>query len=288
MKLLAFAGASLCILAAPAYSMDCARASTRVEHQICSSKTLLKTDQEMSTTYSKLLRSISDPEIHAALIESQRRWIKAREEGINDPASADTADDDDGAKASWADVLTKVTQDRTNYLRKQTAGGSAFVNSALNQRKALGPSGKGPSAGYSTECMFIPDRQDPNSYTYNCFGSMSRQQDDRVCTETDDFASYSAETTRTVIDISGGAQHLRATCGIGYDGIKACPDNAIDPKAADGGWDMTASADQAKNSAAGAEKLKLDPESSISIEDADWMNACLKDKTFPAPSGSKQ
>ena len=118
MKLLLPATAALCVLTAPALAFDCTKATTAVEHQICGNKALRRADEDMSAAYAKLLRAVDDPEIHAALIESQRRWIKARDSGINDPATLEGGGtDDDSAPPSWAQVLTRVTQDRTTFLK---------------------------------------------------------------------------------------------------------------------------------------------------------------------------
>ncbi len=286
MKLVVLA-AALCALTTPAFAIDCSRAATKVEHQICDNRTLHRADDEMSAAYGKLLHSIDDPEIRAALIESQRRWIQARNSGINDPATVDdqAVDDGEAAPATWAGVLSKVTRDRMTYLTEKTAGKPAFVASALAQRKALGVSGTGSLAGFTTSCTFIPDRQHRNRYTYDCFGSMSRQNGNRLCTESNDFASYTTETTRTVVDIVDGHAHTRASCGFGYAGIKACPDDTIDGNEPDGGWDMTSHAGES-DTPPGKEALKLDPESSESVDDAAWMDACLADKSFPAPANA--
>ncbi|TPM38607.1 lysozyme inhibitor LprI family protein [Mesorhizobium sp. B2-3-4] len=278
MKSLILATAAVFGLTAPAFAFDCAKASSDVEHQICGSKALRRADEDMSAAYTKLLRTLDDPEIHAALIESQRRWIKARDSGINDPATLEgSGTDDDSTPPSWADVLTRVTRERTSFLKKTAGGKPAFVAGALAQRKALGPSGKGPWAGFSSSCYFIPDRQHPNDYTYNCFGSMSRQNGDRVCSESTDFASYTSQTTRIVADIVDGRAQARAKCGFGND-VKTCPDETVDKAAADGGWDMNAG----KDDAPGKPELKLDPEASETVADAGWMDACLADKSFPA------
>jgi len=285
MRLLLLAIVALCALPAPSFAFDCAKATTDVEHQICGNKALRRADDEMSAAYVKLLRAVDDPDIRAALIESQRRWIKARDTGINDPATLEGSGvDDDSTPPSWAEILTGVTQERTAFLKQKSGGKPAFVDGALAQRKALGASGAGPWAGFSTDCYFIPDRQHPNIYGYDCFGSMSRQNGDRICTETNDFASYTSQTLRSVVDIVDGRAQTRAKCGFNYNGIKECPGDTVDKTAPDGGWDMTP---DAAEDALGKAALKLDPESSETVADADWMNACLADKSFPAGAGGK-
>jgi uncharacterized protein YecT (DUF1311 family) len=280
MRLLILATATLCALTAPSFALDCSKATTDVEHQMCGNKALRRTDDEMSAAYAKLLRTVDDPDIHAALIESQRRWIKARDTGINNPATIEGSGvDDDSTPPSFAEVLTGVTGDRTAFLKQKSGGKPAFVAKALAQRKALGASGTGPWAGFSSDCYFIPDRQHPNDYTYSCFGSMSRQNGDRVCTETNDFASYTSQTLRTVVNIVDGRAQVRAKCGFNYNGIKECPGDTVDKTAPDGGWDMTP---DASKDTPGKAALKLDPEASETVADADWMNACLADKSFPA------
>jgi uncharacterized protein YecT (DUF1311 family) len=46
-----------------------------VEKLFCATLELKKADEAMSAAYCKLLRRTSDPELHEALIRSQRRWL---------------------------------------------------------------------------------------------------------------------------------------------------------------------------------------------------------------------
>jgi uncharacterized protein YecT (DUF1311 family) len=92
-------------------ALDCARASTPVDKLICSTPELKKADDEMGTTYLKLLRETTDPEFHEALIQSQRRWLKVRSFG---PDRFGQAEDD---KTDDREVLLLMTRGRLTFLR---------------------------------------------------------------------------------------------------------------------------------------------------------------------------
>jgi uncharacterized protein YecT (DUF1311 family) len=93
--------------ASPAAALDCAKAVQPVEKMLCSTDELKKADDEMIAAYVKLLRETKDPDFHAALLQSQRRWLEQR---LLDPQRFSEEKADDG------EVLLKVTRDRLAFL----------------------------------------------------------------------------------------------------------------------------------------------------------------------------
>ncbi|WZB67264.1 lysozyme inhibitor LprI family protein [Achromobacter xylosoxidans] len=75
-RLLCLAG--LGALAAPAWAIDCHKAGTPAEKLICSDRGAVAADAELNRAYAALLKQAPDAQIRAMLVDSQRRWIEAR------------------------------------------------------------------------------------------------------------------------------------------------------------------------------------------------------------------
>ncbi len=265
-------------LATPADAMDCQKASTKLERTICADPALLKAESAMTAAYLKLSRLAIDPDIHAALVNSQRRWVAARESDL-------ASDDRDAGSASQRKILVTVTADRTKSLSAQVDGKPKFIVDALKQRASTAAYSGGPFAGYDSSCSFIPDRQDQTVYSYNCFGSHSVQNGDRVCTESEDFASYSSVEQRAVANVVNGKPKVIATCVLNSSNDSKCPDSDGGDKTA--AWNMQPTPEQAQLGEGTRPRVKLDPEIADS-DDSDWLARCLTDKSFPASSAVKR
>ncbi|HEX7816900.1 lysozyme inhibitor LprI family protein [Dyella sp.] len=265
------------LVSMPAVAMDCAKASTKMEKRICGDKKLTAVDNAMSAAYFKLLRQVKDADIRASLINSQRRWIVAREHDLSDLSAGDGEGLDEAQQRA---VVLAVTRARISDLQEVSGGQPRFVADALKQRAAAAAYSGGPFAGYHGSCSFIPDRQDPTKYSYNCFGSHAYQNNHRVCAESADFASYSEETVRAVADVDGVKLKPIATCALGTSTDSECPDSYSDQKSH---WN-THPTDAQFNAAFGSgDVLKLDPELSVADDDGEqgWIHACLTDTRFP-------
>lgn len=245
-----------------AWAMDCAKAASALDKRICSDRQLKAADAAMSAAYFKLLQSIKDPEIHASLIESQRRWVKAREEDLDSmPDWIDDPTDDNAQRA----ILLETTRARTEQLSSRSAGMPTFVATALKQRELARDYSGGPYSGYSnTSCSFIADKGDHNHWTYNCFGSHAYQNGNRVCSETNDFLDARSVTTRAAGIVAHG--QLRQ--------IASYSDNT-------GKW--AKSSGPADSAETGRGSLRnIDPDAPFdSDDDKGWMRACLTDPSFP-------
>lgn len=75
-RLLCLAG--LGALSAPAWAIDCHKAGTPAEKLICSDRGAVAADAELNRAYAALLKQAPDAQIRAMLVDSQRRWIEAR------------------------------------------------------------------------------------------------------------------------------------------------------------------------------------------------------------------
>lgn len=101
----------LCLLAAPACaedaqpSFDCAKASTTLEHAICSDATLAKLDRDLAVIYAEALVQASDAE---ALRIAQRDWADERAAacGIMPGADDDVADVSNAGLDCLAELYT--------------------------------------------------------------------------------------------------------------------------------------------------------------------------------------
>jgi uncharacterized protein YecT (DUF1311 family) len=261
-QLTGIASLALMLAGSSAWAMDCAKAASALDKRICSDHELKAADTAMSAAYFKLLQSIKDPEIHASLIESQRRWVKAREQDLDSmPDWIDDPTDDNAQRA----ILLETTRARTQDLSSRSAGLPAFVATALKQRDlARGYSG-GPYSGYrNTSCSFIADKGDHNHWTYNCFGSRAYQNGKRVCSETNDFASYRSVTTRAAAIVENG--QLRKIASYSDDTGKWAKSS-----------DPADSAETSRDSS-----RHIDPDAPFdNDDDKGWMRACLTDPSFP-------
>jgi uncharacterized protein YecT (DUF1311 family) len=249
----------------PAVAMDCAKAASALDKRICSDHTLKAADDAMSAAYFKLLASIKDPEIHASLIESQRRWIKEREKSLGDLSGYVDGNDDPLSRDQQRAILLDATHSRTAYLSDHSGEQSDFVVTALKQRQLARSYSGGPYAGYTdTSCYFIPDQRDQSHWTYNCFGTRTYQNGNRICSENNDFASYRTETARDVAIIENGKWKPVAH----FSGSE---------------WKWTRSSEPASElSASDVAVLKVDPDALFdNDDDKGWMHACLTDPSFP-------
>lgn len=274
---------SAAALGGPAHALDCRKASTALEHKICADPRLRKADAAMSKAYFELLGLATDADVRAALINSQRRWIAAREHDLGALGNDEGAPDADEQRA----ILLDATTARTESLTERVGGTPKFIAVAMQQRANAAVYSGGSFAGYRASCSFVPDRQDPNVYSYNCFGVMNVQNGDRVCSVSEDFASYYVVTQRAVADVVDGKPRVIAAC---VD--SQCPGLSVTGQAA--GWNFEPTPEQAGIVESFGPLSKLDPDiAALSDEDdwlalpglrADqgWLNACLTDKSFPA------
>ncbi len=268
----------LAVASMPALAMDCGKASSKLEHRICADPQLHAADTAMSAAYFKLLRGIDDADIHASLVNSQRRWLAAREKDLGDLGGWDN-DGEPLSEAQQRAIVLEATRDRAKQLSARAGSQPQFVADALKQRALVSAYSGGPFAGYQAWCSFIPGQTDHTHFGYNCFGSHAYQNGKRVCAQKQDFASYRAETTRGVAEVENGELKPVASCVLGSDGDSTCPDSGIGGSEAR--WNTRPSQGQVMDAFGDGTLVKLDPELPDDDGDQGWIHACLTDPAFP-------
>lgn len=79
------------VLAAPAWAIDCSRATTKVEQAICADAGLRRADEQFNRNFARLLESL-DRQQRRTLVVAQRRWLKQRDAACADQSVACVAD----------------------------------------------------------------------------------------------------------------------------------------------------------------------------------------------------
>ena len=138
-------GLLLVTQALPAAALDCAKATQSIEKMLCSTAELKKADDDMSAAYFKLLRETKDPDFHAALIRSQRRWLETR---LGGPQRFGAAE---GDKTDDREIVLEWTRERLDFLTKGRP-----IRVMEEQRKIAAKDSGGRFAGYNTSCSFFP------------------------------------------------------------------------------------------------------------------------------------
>lgn len=261
---------ALLVTAASAHAIDCKKASTRVEHTICADEKLKTADAEMGKAYAAVMQQAgNDNELRAMLVRSQKRWIEAREKSFADPIDFSGAPN---TKALRTSLLQAIRQ-RTETLSERGKAAPRLLEAALEQRKFLAQFTGGPFAGFQTGCDFLPHDQ---QLSYGCFSERRYQNQDRVCTLKDDWASGGYYQTRLVGNIVQGRLETVAACGDGSEGGSPCPDEDASRKAT-AGWNLH----PGRPALAPTALPKLDAEAELGAEDTSWLRACLTDSRYP-------
>ncbi len=92
-------------LGAQAVSFDCNKASSKIEHMICSSKALSKLEDNLAIVYKKLLNNTTDDIKKQFLVSEQRNWIAYVRDACRDD-----------------DCLSEVYRIRTQYFQMVNSG----------------------------------------------------------------------------------------------------------------------------------------------------------------------
>ena len=111
LRLTLFALLAVASGACPAMALDCARATTPIEKAICADPIAAAADDSLSKAYDALAARLAAPD-KAALLISQRRWLKSR---------ADTCSADEGG--AEATCLSDRTLARGAYLAGEPVSG---------------------------------------------------------------------------------------------------------------------------------------------------------------------
>jgi uncharacterized protein YecT (DUF1311 family) len=277
MRSLQLAAAALLAFATPAHALDCGKASTRLERAICGDTRLKAADAAMGQAYAGILKDAGgDAEIRAMLVASQRRWVAARDEALGNPDSWP----EDADPETWRGKILAAMQDRTDTLNQRDAEDPLqfpLIARAQDQRQFAAQFTGGPFAGFETRCQFFPSRAGSWADYYSCFATSRYQNNDRVCSVDQDWATYGVTETRSVADVVDGKLKPVASCAVDGASDSTCPDIA-NPRNPEARWNL-----QPKGEATAAPSpalAKLDAEAATGGSRI-WLYTCLNDPGFP-------
>lgn len=279
--LLALAVMMIAGLPSAAHAINCTRASTSIDHMICDDPNLMHADAALGRAYAAALKASPDPEIRTMLVASQKRWIAAREKSFGDLDKATNGRTGEGySKALQRSLVLEATESRTKELGKSDKDTKqpALIHAALKQRQFLAQFTGGPFAGFSASCEFLPRNGDDPHYDYGCFGTAQYQNKDRICGETQEWATYRVYTSRFLAEIVAGDSKTIATC----KDERCFDDNTPDGRT---GWTTHPKTDS--DGSFGGALAKLDAEMGDDGDDGAWLKACLTDKHFPQADSHK-
>ncbi|WP_235212837.1 lysozyme inhibitor LprI family protein [Burkholderia paludis] len=254
-------------VAVPGLAMDCAKAVQPIERRICASPTLRAADARMNAAFAGVLKAAPDITIRDMLVRSQRRWIDAR----NNRLDADYA-----GHPLAVDEVRKAIDRRTAVLADHSDKG--LIARALAERRWLAKYSGGPLTGFDANCDFIPDDASGAHVSYACFGAVHVQHRERVCSQSEDWATGAVYQYRSVSAADGGKVRPVAFCEAQAHA------SACDNGGAQSGWmraDVSGGDSRASAPAAGLPPLDAEMWPIGDGDDAVWFERCLTAAKFP-------
>jgi uncharacterized protein len=250
-------------VATPSFAIDCTKASDPIDKRICGNAGLKSADAAMGQAYAALLKSAPDPEIRAMLVNSQRRWIAARNDRLGGSS--------DGV-AIPLDEIRRAMVERTSRLTDRSDKG--LVAQAETQRRFLAKYTRGAFSGFDTSCEFIPNDSEQKSFSYQCTGVIHVQNKERLCSLSTEFASWSLYTYHAVSTVAADQAKPAAICS------DQSGDICGDSKKIE--WEPATNPDQ-HFPRLKRDFPKLDAEANWPLEETDaiWFDQCLSSPTYP-------
>lgn len=246
----------------PAWAIDCTKASDPIDKTICGDAKLKAADAAMSQAYGALLKTAPDAEVRAMLINSQRRWISARNEWLGRDSNGSTFP---------IGEFRKAMIERAAQLTDRSDKGP--VAQAEAQRRFLAKYTGGAFSGFNTSCEFIPDDSGQKSFSYQCTGAVHVQNKDRVCSLSAEFASWALYQYYGISTIAGEQAKPVAFCGDQSGDI--CENGK------GGGWDLSPDANHFPVLKRDLPKLDTEANWPLGETDATWFGQCLTSPTYP-------
>ncbi|MGO4397073.1 lysozyme inhibitor LprI family protein [Achromobacter sp. PAB15] len=255
-------------LSAPAMAINCAKAGTAVEKLICSDKKTVAADAKLNRAYQAILKLAPDDSIRAMLVASQKRWLEARDRALDRLLTDPDGVPDD---KSMSDIARELIENRIGQFQESGRGTVAptMIRQAQQQQTFQSRFTGGAFAGYWTTCDVMPG----DDVDYACFAIRHYQNNDRVCSVDESWASGSVYTKRYVANVVDGKPHVIASCSFS-SADEACA-TVGDTKA---NWNRKPEAPQYVY--ADKPLPKLDGEIDAS-DDTEWVQACLTDPAYP-------
>lgn len=250
--------------ATPAAAIDCAKAGNNIEKRICANPGLKTADAAMGQAYTALLKRAPDAEIRTMLVKSQRRWIEARNRGL---------DADLNGKTLAVSELRDAILSRTRRLNDTSKDGLIAV--ALEQRRYFGQFPAAEFAGFTTYCDFIPTDREGANLSYQCFGGVHVQKGAVICDVSFDWATFALYVHYGVSRVANGTAAPEAYC----DGQSehGCEAGSPDWQFAGAGRSF----DNFPKPGEGMDRIDAEGVSPINSDYAPWLKACVSKPTFP-------
>lgn len=255
-------------LSAPAMAINCAKAGTAVEKLICSDKKTVAADAKLNRAYQAILKLAPDDSIRAMLVASQKRWLEARDRALDRLLTDPDGVPDD---KSMSEIARELIENRIGQFQESDRGTVAptMIRQAQQQQTFQSRFTGGAFAGYWTTCDVLPG----DDLDYACFAIRHYQNNDRVCSVDESWASGAVYTKRYVANVVDGKPHVIASCSFS-SADEACA-TVGDTKA---NWNRKPEAPQYVY--ADKPLPKLDGEIDAS-DDTEWVQACLTDPAYP-------
>lgn len=258
----------LLALSAPAMAINCAKAGTAVEKLICSDKKTVAADAKLNRAYQAILKLAPDDSIRTMLVASQKRWLEARDRALDRLLTDPDGVPDD---KSMGEIARELIENRIGQFQESGRGTVAptMIRQAQQQQTFQSRFTGGAFAGYWTTCDVLPG----DDVDYACFAIRHYQNNDRVCSVDESWASGAVYTKRYVANVVDGKPHVIASCSFS-SADEACA-TVGDTKA---NWNRKPEAPQYVY--ADKPLPKLDGEIDAS-DDTEWVHACLTDPGYP-------
>ncbi|CAB3679123.1 lysozyme inhibitor LprI family protein [Achromobacter pestifer] len=259
--------AGLFMASAPALAINCGKASTAAEKLICSDKKTVAADAELNRAYSAILKQAPDADVRTMLMDSQKRWVEARDKALDRLITDPDAVSDD---KTVGEIVRELILNRAAQF-KETRKGSAtpdMISRVVQQKQFQAQFTGGEFAGYWTSCDVLP-----RDYDYACFAIRHYQNNDRVCSVDESWATGAVYVKRYVANVVAGKPKVIASCSFNSSD-EACA-SVGDTKA---NWNRQPKAPEYVYA---SEPLpKIDGEIDAS-DDFEWVKACLTDPAYP-------
>ncbi|MGE8658539.1 MAG: lysozyme inhibitor LprI family protein [Achromobacter sp.] len=265
-QLLGLVGIS--VVSASASAINCQKAGNPAEKLICSDRAAVAADAELNRAYAALLKQAPDAEIRTMLVDSQRRWVAARDLRLEGLASDPESLPGDKTPAAVAADLIRA---RASEFKERSKGDNLprMIRVALDQREFRKQFTGGPYSGYDASCDVLP----PDYKYYACFATRHYQNHDRVCSTDEYWATGSVYVQRYVAKVMDNKPVPVASCS--YNGNdENCPGSIAD----DARWNTGPKVRAATYPSKPLPQVDGEVDDS---DDYDWIKACLTDSNFP-------
>lgn len=260
--------ASLFMASAPALAINCGKASSAVEKLICSDKKTVAADAELNRAYSAILKQAPDADVRTMLMDSQKRWVEARDKALDRLITDPDAVSDE---KTVGEIARELILNRAAQFKETKKGSTTpdMISRTVQQKQFQAQFTGGAFAGYSTSCDVLPR----DYVDYACFAIRHYQNNDRVCSVDESWASGAVYVKRYVANVVAGKPKVIASCSFNSSD-EACV-SVGDTKA---NWNRQPKAPDYVYASKPLPKIDGEVDAS---DDFEWVKACLTDPAYP-------